>query len=129
MNWETESLFLKTDIDQQIDLCLWLENHSEDKETIYRLINIPFNEKNEDILFLWKTLALGVTTENTIDLMHEIEALVREKKRISGMTDTSQHIQQLEFLYQKYDLVHNFIRLFGKLDTRDANKKLLRKPR
>ena len=38
-----------------------------------------------------------------------------------------QHIQQLEFLYQKYDLVHNFIRLFGKLDTRDANKELLRK--
>lgn len=36
-------------------------------------------------------------------------------------------IQQLEFLYQKYDLVHNFIRLFGKLDTRDANKELLRK--
>ena len=54
---ETESLFLKTDIDQQIDLCLWLENHSDDKETIYRLINIPFNEKNDDILFLWKTLA------------------------------------------------------------------------
>lgn len=43
------------------------------------------------------------------------------------MTDTSQHIQQLEFLYQKYDLVHNFIRLFGKLDARDANKELLRK--
>lgn len=124
---ETESLFLKTDIDQQIDLCLWLEDHSDDKETIYRLINIPFNEKNEDILFLWKTLALRVATENSIDLTHEIETLAREKKRISGMTDTSQHIQQLEFLYQKYDLVHNFIRLFGKLDTRDANKELLRK--
>ena len=124
---ETESLFLKTDIDQQIDLCLWLENHSDDKETIYRLINIPFNEKNDDILFLWKTLALRVAAENNIDLTREIEALAREKKRISGMTDTSQHIQQLEFLYQKYDLVHNFIRLFGKLDTRDANKELLRK--
>ena len=124
---ETESLFLKTDIDQQIALCLWLEDHSDDKETIYRLINIPFNEKNEDILFLWKTLALRVAAENSIDLTHEIETLAREKKRISGMTDTSQHIQQLEFLYQKYDLVHNFIRLFGKLDTRDANKELLRK--
>lgn len=90
-------------------------------------INIPFNEKNEDILFLWKTLALRVAAENSIDLTHEIETLAREKKRISGMTDTSQHIQQLEFLYQKYDLVHNFIRLFGKLDTRDANKELLRK--
>ena len=71
--------------------------------------------------------ALRVAAENNIDLTREIEALAREKKRISGMTDTSQHIQQLEFLYQKYDLVHNFIHLFGKLDTRDANKELLRK--
>ena len=37
-----------------------------------------------------------MAAENNIDLTREIEALAREKKRRSGMTDPSQHIQQLE---------------------------------
>ena len=56
---ETESLFLKADIEQQLKLCEWIENYTDDKDLIYRLINIPFNEKNDDMVLLWQTLAKG----------------------------------------------------------------------
>ncbi len=30
-------------------------------------------------------------------------------------------------MYQKYDLIHNFVRLFGMPDTREEQKELIRK--
>lgn len=124
---DTEELFVKTDCSHQIELCQWLEDYTDDKEVILRLVNIPFNEKNEDFLYLWKVLSIRVAEDHMINLTHKIEALSCEKQRISCITDVSQHIRELESLYQKYDLVHNFLRLFGTLDSREADKELLRK--
>lgn len=124
---ETESLFLKADIEQQLKLCEWIENYTDNKDLIYRLINIPFNEKNDDMVFLWQTLAKRVAEENTVDLTNEIEILDIEKRRAVSISDINKRIQELEWLYQKYDLIHNFVRLFGMPDTREEQKELIRK--
>lgn len=124
---ETESLFLKADIEQQLKLCEWIENYTDDKDLIYRLINIPFNEKNDDMVFLWQTLAKRVAEEHTVDLTHEIEVLDIEKRRAVSISDVNKRIKELEGLYQKYDLIHNFVRLFGMPDTREEQKELIRK--
>ena len=124
---ETESLFLKADIEQQLKLCEWIENYTDDKDLIYRLINIPFNEKNDDMVLLWQTLAERVAEEHTVDLTHEIEILDIEKQRAVSISDVNKRIQELEGLYQKYDLIHNFVRLFGMPDTREEQKELIRK--
>ena len=124
---ETESLFLKADIEQQLKLCEWIENYTDNKDLIYRLINIPFNEKNDDMVFLWQTLAERVAEEHTVDLTREIEALGIEKRRAVSISDVNKRIQELEGLYQKYDLIHNFVRLFGMPDTREEQKELIRK--
>ena len=124
---ETESLFLKADIEQQLKLCEWIENYTDNKDLIYRLINIPFNEKNDDMVFLWQTLAKRVAEEHTVDLTGEIEVLDIEKRRAVSISDINKRIQELEWLYQKYDLIHNFVRLFGMPDTREEQKELIRK--
>lgn len=124
---ETESLFLKADIEQQLKLCEWIENYTDNKDLIYRLINIPFNEKNDDMVFLWQTLAERVAEEHTVDLTCEIETLDIEKRRTVSISDVNKRIQELEGLYQKYDLIHNFVRLFGMPDTREEQKELIRK--
>lgn len=124
---ETESLFLKADIEQQLKLCEWIENYTDNKDLIYRLINIPFNKKNDDMVFLWQTLAERVAEEHTVDLTCEIETLDIEKRRTVSISDVNKRIQELEGLYQKYDLIHNFVRLFGMPDTREEQKELIRK--
>lgn len=129
MEWnslDTEALFVNADIDQQIELCEWLETWSDDKDMIYRLINIPFNERNDDMLDLWKILSKRVLSENEIDMEREINSLDYEIQRAASISDINQRIQALESLYQKYDLMHNFVRLFGSPDTRAENKELLR---
>ena len=124
---ETESLFLKADIEQQLKLCEWIENYTDNKDLIYRLINVPFNEKNDDMVLLWQTLAKRVAEEHTVDLTGEIEVLDIEKRRAVSISDINKRIQELEWLYQKYDLIHNFVRLFGMPDTREEQKELIRK--
>ena len=124
---ETENMFLKADIEQQLALCEWLEGYTDDKDMVYHLINIPFNERNEDMLYLWQLLAIRVTKEHMIDLTQEIASLDKEKQYVLSIQDVNQRIQKLEGLYQKYDLIHNFIRLFGIPDTREEQKELLRK--
>ena len=79
------------------------------------------------MVFLWQTLAERVAEEHTVDLTHEIETLDIEKRRTVSISDVNKRIQEHEWLYQKYDLIHNFIRFFGMPNTREEQKELTRK--
>ena len=79
------------------------------------------------MVFLWQTLAKRVAEERTVDLTGEIEILDIEKRRAISISDVNKRIQGLEGLYQKYDLIDNFIRFFGMLNTREEQKELTRK--
>lgn len=79
------------------------------------------------MVFLWQALAKRVAEERTVDLTGEIEILDIEKRRAISISDVNKRIQGLEGLYQKYDLIHNFIRFFGMLNTREEQKELTRK--
>lgn len=79
------------------------------------------------MVFLWQTLAKRVAEERTVDLTGEIEILDIEKRRAISISDVNKRIQGLEGLYQKYDLIHNFIRFFGMPNTREEQNALSRK--
>ena len=79
------------------------------------------------MVFLWQALAKRVAEERTVDLTGEIEILDIEKRRAISISDVNKRIQGLEGLYQKYDLIHNFIRFFGMPNTREEQKELTRK--
>ncbi len=79
------------------------------------------------MVFLWQALAKRVAEERTVDLTGEIEILDIEKRRAISISDVNKRIQGLEGLYQKYDLIHNFIRFFGMPNTREEQKELIRK--
>lgn len=59
------------------------------------------------------------------DILHYYYTI--EKRRAVSISDVNKRIQELEELYQKYDLIHNFVRLFGMPDTREEQKELIRK--
>ena len=77
------------------------------------------------MVLLWQTLAKRVAEEHTVDLTGEIETLDIEKRRAVSISDVNKRIQEHEWLYQKYDLIHNFVRLFGMSDTREEQKELI----
>ena len=123
---ETEPIFLKTDMAEELILCEWLEGFAEDKETIYRLIYIPFNMENPDLLSIWQEYAKKVVDQGFVDIDALTNLLDYEREEAFTETDVNQKIHKLELLHQKYDLIHNFVRLFGKPDRREQDKQFLR---
>lgn len=123
---ETEPIFLKTDMTDELILCEWLEGFAEDKETIYRLIYIPFNIENSDLLSIWQEYAKKVVEQEYVDIDALASLLDYEREDAFAETDVNQKIHKLELLHQKYDLIHNFVRLFGKPDRREQDKQFLR---
>lgn len=123
---ETEPIFLETDMADELILCEWLEGFAEDKETIYRLIYIPFNMENPDLLSIWQEYAKKVVDQGFIDIDALTNLLDYEREEAFAETDVNQKIHKLELLHQKYDLIHNFVRLFGKPNRREQDKQFLR---
>lgn len=123
---ETEPIFLKTDMTDELILCEWLEGFAEDKETIYRLIYIPFNKENSDLLSIWQEYAKKVVEQEYVDIDALASLLDYEREDAFAETVVNQKIHKLELLHQKYDLIHNFVRLFGKPDRREQDKQFLR---
>lgn len=124
---ETESFFLKTDLTEELGLCQWLEGLTDDKETTYRLMYIPFNTENPELLTLWKESAKMVIDRGYVDIDDPVCQLDEEFGEAVCEGDTNKKIQALEVLHQKYDMFHNFVRLFGMPGRQNWDKKLIRK--
>lgn len=124
---ETESFFLKTDLAEELGLCQWLEGLTDDKEMTYRLMYIPFNTENPELLTLWKENAKMVINRGYVDIDDPVCQLNDEFGEAVCESDTNKKIQALEVLHQKYDMFHNFVRLFGMPGRQNWDKKLIRK--
>ena len=124
---ETESFFLKTDLTEELGLCQWLEGLTDDKEMTYRLMYIPFNTENPELLTLWKESAKMVIDRGYVDIDDPVCQLDEEFGEAVCEGDTNKKIQALEVLHQKYDVFHNFVRLFGMPGRQNWDKNLIRK--
>lgn len=88
---------------------------------------IPFNKENPELLTLWKESAKMVIDRGYVDIDDPMCQLDEEFGEAVCESDTNKKIQALEVLHQKYDMFHNFVRLFGMPGRQNWDKKLIRK--
>ena len=48
--------FRKQDLSEEIELCKWCEERTSDKDLIFDMVMIPFDEHNDTILSMWKEI-------------------------------------------------------------------------
>ena len=64
--------FLKATVKTQISLAEHLESYTTDKELIYSLITIPFDERDNELYDLWSELSLAlIRRKDLLDLIDE----------------------------------------------------------
>ena len=120
--WEAmpcEEFFVKEDLKETKMLCRELEADGGDKELIYQMIRIPFNQKNPDVKALWKQIYTALKREKTLDLNSFKDEL--ERTPVLKYAD-NQELISLETLYQKYDLMFYAMNLFGDNETKEIAK-------
>lgn len=95
--------YIISELTHEYALCRYLEEKTDDKWLIYRLITIPFDEDDKDIRLLWDRLSSLIIDGGTADL---------ESMKISppykGLSLT-----EAEQLYKQYDLAYAFTERFG----------------
>jgi ATP-dependent RNA helicase SUPV3L1/SUV3 len=109
-NIEAPSGYVLTGLDHEYDLCCWLEEKTDDKHLIYRLITIPFDEDDKDLRQLWNSYSGHVLYDGTISLTR-----MRIAPPLSGMT-----LNEAEALYKQYDLAYAFLVKFGTEDEAEV---------
>lgn len=95
--------YVLTGLEHEYELCCWLEEKTDDKQLMYRLITIPFDEDDNDLRQLWNSWSGHVLYDGTISLTR-----MRIAPPLSGMT-----LNEAEALYKQYDLSYAFLVKFG----------------
>ncbi len=93
-------------IERHLFLASLMENRYTDKEFLYRMITIPFDESNSELLNLWKDMYSSEEYGEHLDLTPYLP------ERIHPDTVTVQELDGLEHAYRICDLCANYIRLF-----------------
>ena len=102
-NIEAPPGYVLTGLEHEYELCCWLEERTDDKQLMYRLITIPFDEDDNDLRQLWNSWSGHVLYDGTISLTR-----MRIAPPLSGMT-----LNEAEALYKQYDLSYAFLVKFG----------------
>lgn len=102
-NIEAPPGYVLTGLEHEYELCCWLEEKTDDKQLMYRLITIPFDEDDNDLRQLWNSWSGHVLYDGTISLTR-----MRTAPPLSGMT-----LNEAEALYKQYDLSYAFLVKFG----------------
>ena len=95
--------FYKGNIRREIRLCRELEELTEDKNLIYAFITIPFDEENSVLRTIWQEMFLDELEGSVGSFENEYSYIPRP---------ISANLQDLEFLYEKCDLIYYFCRSF-----------------
>ena len=99
----SRDFFVKGNIRRELRLCRELEEYSEDKELLYTFITIPYDDENPVLKALWMDMFLN-ELEGTVESFEpEYETVPRP---------ITSNLQDLEFLYEKCDLIYYFCRTF-----------------
>ena len=102
-NVEPPEGYIISALEHEYELCVYLEERTDDKRLIYRLITIPFDEEDKELRWLWNRLAATVVHGHPV--------------KLAGMNLELPHkdmsLTAAEALYKKYDLAYAFIEKFG----------------
>lgn len=90
-------------LEHEYELCRWLEEETDDKQLIYQLITIPFDEEDKDLRLFWNRACVLVLREGMVDAA---SMGVCPPAEGLGLTEAEQ-------LYRQYDLAYAFTEKFG----------------
>lgn len=102
-NIEPPEGYIISGLEHEYSLCCYLEDKTDDKRLIYRLITIPFDEDDTDLRLFWNRLSRIVLTSGDISL-HSMK--VDPPHKDLSLTEAEQ-------LYKQYDLAYAFTEKFG----------------
>lgn len=99
--------FIKGDIRREIRLCRELEEYTDDKNLIYKFITIPYDEENQVLRAIWQEMFLAELDQSVEPFDYEYDFIPRA---------IAANLPDLEFLYEKCDLIYYFCRTFNHED-------------
>lgn len=102
-NIEPPEGYIISALEHEYELCTYLEERTDDKRLIYRLITIPFDEEDKELRLLWNRLAATVLSGNPVKLAGMMLELPYGSMSLTAA----------EKLYKEYDLAYAFIEKFG----------------
>ena len=102
-NVEPPEGYIISALEHEYELCVYLEERTDDKRLIYRLITIPFDEEDKELRWLWNRLAATVISGHPVKL----DGMKLE------LPDKAMTLTEAEKLYRIYDLAYAFIEKFG----------------
>lgn len=102
--------YVHASLEHERNLCTVLEQLTENKNLIYSFITIPFDEKNQELMTLWR---------RAFSLVQEKEKLTLSKLMTPLFPDDIS-LEEAEALYKKYDLTYSLLEKFSK-DENEIN--------
>ena len=104
-----KGIFVKTDVARDLMLCRYLEQFPLEKTQMLSLINMPFDERNDELLNMWRRFVKRFSN-NTLVLKDEI--------KLMPLTD---NLESLELAHKKFDLVFSFMKAIQSTDEEVFN--------
>ena len=95
--------FVKGDIRREIRLCKELEEYTDDKLLTYAFITIPYDEESPVLRAIWQEMFLD-------ELEGTVQSFEKEYQHVPR--PIAANLPDLEFLYEKCDLIYYFCRTF-----------------
>ena len=103
---DAQSGWNKADTDRLLFLARAMENSHTDKQFLYRMITIPFDEKDNTLLELWKEMYLLEERGKHLNVLERLPEPVDPKDL------NARDLDRLEHEYRECDLFANYARLF-----------------
>ncbi|MBR2661696.1 MAG: hypothetical protein IKE15_09905 [Clostridia bacterium] len=103
---QDKGCFSKASTVRMAELAAMMETPKTDRRLLYRFLCIPFDEKDQELLFRWKAMYHAECRGEHIDVMPEMPEIVEPESCTIRMLD------ELEADYRRCDLYYNYTRLF-----------------
>ena len=103
---QDKGCFSKASTVRMAELAAMMETPKTDRRLLYRFLCIPFDEKDQELLFRWKAMYHAECKGEHIDVLPEMPEIVEPESCTIRMLD------ELEADYRRCDLYYNYTRLF-----------------
>ncbi|MBO4837079.1 MAG: helicase [Clostridia bacterium] len=103
---QDRGFFSKASTARMAALAAMMETKHTDKQLLYRFLCIPFDETEQDLLSLWKTMYQAERDGEHVDVLELLPRMFDPDECVTSMLDG------LEADYRKCDLYYNYARLF-----------------
>ena len=103
---QDKGCFSKASTVRMAELAAMMETPKTDRRLLYRFLCIPFDEKDQELLFRWKAMYHAECRGEHIDVMPEMPEIMEPESCTIRMLD------EMEADYRRCDLYYNYTRLF-----------------